>query len=190
VLLPMAPFTETSGTYVSLDGTVQSFTGVVRPLGETRPGWKVLRVLGELLGASVSRFNSSEDVRAAALANFSEASLGARVNGLREPEPVSSVLERVTDVPIYHADPLVRRGQALSLSAYGKQARVRVNAETARQIGVGAGAPVRLTQAGYVVNAVLSVDETIATGAVRVPLGTEVSAALGDASAAITVEAA
>ena len=52
VLLPIAPFTETAGSFVSTEGRLQSFVGVVRPLGETRPGWKVLRVLGSLLGLS------------------------------------------------------------------------------------------------------------------------------------------
>ncbi|WP_410958362.1 molybdopterin-dependent oxidoreductase, partial [Salmonella sp. 1202_ZJSL19Sal_0414] len=50
VLLPIAPFTETAGSFVSAEGTVQTFNGVVRPLGDTRPAWKVLRVLGSLLG--------------------------------------------------------------------------------------------------------------------------------------------
>ena len=50
-LLPIAPYTETSGTFVNAEGTVQIFNGVVRPLGDTRPAWKVLRVLGSLLGA-------------------------------------------------------------------------------------------------------------------------------------------
>jgi NADH-quinone oxidoreductase subunit G len=50
VLLPVAPFTETSGSFVNTEGRLQSFTGVVRPLGDSRPAWKVLRVLGNLLG--------------------------------------------------------------------------------------------------------------------------------------------
>ena len=49
VLLPISPFTETSGTFISTEGRVQSFNGVVAPLGETRPAWKVLRVLGNML---------------------------------------------------------------------------------------------------------------------------------------------
>ena len=53
-LLPIAPFTETSGTFVNAEGRVQGFNGVVAPLGETRPGWKVLRVLGNVLGSPVS----------------------------------------------------------------------------------------------------------------------------------------
>src|SRR6185436_10237383 len=67
VILPIAPYTETSGTFVSTDGTVQSFGGVVQPLGETRPAWKVLRVLGNLLGLAGFEHDSSEDVRREAL---------------------------------------------------------------------------------------------------------------------------
>ena len=191
VLLPITPFTETSGTYVSQDGTVQSFTGVVRPLGEARPGWKVLRVLGDLFGAEFGALNSSEDVKALALVNFSESLLGARVRMLALSDSESAGgLERVADLPIYHADPLVRRGHALSLTAFGKQPRVRVAHATAERMGLKAGDTVRVTQGGYSALATLFVDATVAVGAVRVPLATEVSAQLGDATAAITLEAA
>lgn len=67
VLLPVAPFTETAGTFVNAEGTVQTFNGVVRPLGETRPAWKVLRVLGSILGAPGFEFDTAEEVRTAAL---------------------------------------------------------------------------------------------------------------------------
>src|SRR5216684_2158394 len=67
VLLPIAPFTETSGTFVNAEGTAQTFNGVVRPLGEARPGWKVLRVLGSLLGLKGFEFDTAEEVRNAAL---------------------------------------------------------------------------------------------------------------------------
>src|SRR5690606_23621252 len=63
VLLPIAPFTETSGTFVDTEGRAQSFRGVVNPLAETRPGWKVLRVLGTLLELDGFAYNSSEQVR-------------------------------------------------------------------------------------------------------------------------------
>jgi NADH-quinone oxidoreductase subunit G len=191
VLLPIAPFAETSGTYVSQDGTVQSFTGVVRPLGETRPGWKVLRVLGDLLQANVGAFNSSEDVKAAALAGFDVSKLGAVVSAVREVDARDgNGLERVADVPIYHADSLVRRGVALSRSAYGKQARVRMNAETAKQLGLTHGATVKVTQGQGSANSTLTVDSSVASGTVRVPFATEVSALLGVATQSITVTAA
>ena len=67
VLLPIAPFTETAGSFVSTEGRLQSFKGVVQPLGETRPAWKVLRVLGNLLGVSGFEFDSAEEVRDEAL---------------------------------------------------------------------------------------------------------------------------
>ena len=190
VLLPIAPFTETSGTYVSNDGTVQSFAGVVRPLGETRPGWKVLRVLGDLLEADFSSFNSSEDVRNAALTGFSDASLGARIRTLAMPDSTAPVgLERVADVPIYHSDALARRGQALATSSYGKQPRVRLSGETASSLSLTNGARIKVTQAGQTTRATVAVDNRVPPGSVRIPLATEVSAALGNASAAVTLEA-
>ena len=63
MLLPIAPFTETSGTFVNAEGRVQSFHGVVKPLGEARPAWKVLRVLGNLLGLPGFSFETSDEVR-------------------------------------------------------------------------------------------------------------------------------
>ena len=190
VLLPIAPFTETSGTYVSNDGTVQSFAGVVRPLGETRPGWKVLRVLGDLLEADFSSFNSSEDVRNAALTGFSDASLGARIRTLAMPDSTAPVgLERVADVPIYHSDALARRGKALATTSYGKQPRVRLSGETASSLSLTNGARVKVTQAGQTTRATVAVDNRVPPGSVRIPLATEVSAALGNASAAVTLEA-
>ena len=191
VLLPIAPFTETSGTYVSQDGTVQSFTGVVRPLGETRPGWKVLRVLGDLLHANVGSFNSSEDVKAAALAGFDATKLGAVPAAIAAVTTVTATasesLERVADVPIYHADPLVRRGLALSRSAHGKQAHVRINAETAKRLNLAHGASVTVTQGVGCAVALLCVDATVPNGAVRVPLATETSAQLGSATDPVSV---
>ena len=67
VLLPIAPFTETPGTFVNAEGRVQSFHGVVKPRGETRPAWKVLRVLGNLLGLPGFEYETSEEVRDEAL---------------------------------------------------------------------------------------------------------------------------
>ena len=64
VLLPISPFTETAGTFVSCEGRVQPFNGVVKPSAETRPAWKVLRVLGSLLDLPGFEFESIDDVRA------------------------------------------------------------------------------------------------------------------------------
>ena len=60
---PIGTFAETSGTYVNLEGLWQSFAGAAQPLGEARPGWKVLRVLGNLLALAGFEYQSSEEVR-------------------------------------------------------------------------------------------------------------------------------
>ena len=70
VMLPIAPFTETAGTFVNAEGRAQSFHGVVKPLGETRPAWKVLRVLGNLLGLAGFDHETADDVRAEALGDL------------------------------------------------------------------------------------------------------------------------
>ncbi|HSQ72208.1 MAG TPA: molybdopterin-dependent oxidoreductase, partial [Rubrivivax sp.] len=88
VMLPVAPFTETAGSFVNAEGRVQSFHGVVKPLGETRPAWKVLRVLGNLLGLDGFDFETVEDVRAEALGDV--ATLPSRLDNRPVAPPAMS----------------------------------------------------------------------------------------------------
>ncbi len=80
VLLPIAPFTETSGTFVNTEGRVQSFNAVVKPLGETRPAWKVLRVLGNLLGLAGFDHDDSKEVLRDALGDTPTGNVQAFLN--------------------------------------------------------------------------------------------------------------
>ena len=119
VLLPIAPFTETSGTFVSTEGTVQSFNGVVQPLGETRPAWKVLRVLGNLLGLAGFDYDSCGRGAARGARRGRRRRGEARRTALRRGRPLagpaarSGELERIGEVPIYAADAIVRRARSL-----------------------------------------------------------------------------
>jgi NADH-quinone oxidoreductase subunit G len=113
------PVTETSGTFVNCEGRVQSFNGVVRPLGEARPGWKVLRVLGSLLAVPGFDYDSSEEVRDEVLPageDFVDG-LGNEVSAVPCVSwsliSVPGGLQRVAEVPIYSADLLARRAAAL-----------------------------------------------------------------------------
>ena len=81
VLLPIGTFAETSGTYVNLEGSWQSYAGAAAPIGEARPGWKVLRVLGNLLGLDGFEYQSSEDVRAEVRRSCRESSCPALTQG-------------------------------------------------------------------------------------------------------------
>jgi NADH-quinone oxidoreductase subunit G len=119
VLLPIAPFTETSGSFVNAEGRLQSFHAVVRPLAETRPAWKVLRVLGNLLGLSGFDADSSQAVLASV---FSGVAHGDVVNATR----LSNVSTATVDLTpasqlpcvasIYQLDGLVRRATSLQLT--------------------------------------------------------------------------
>ncbi|NJM44418.1 MAG: molybdopterin-dependent oxidoreductase, partial [Brachymonas sp.] len=121
VLLPISPFTETAGTFVNAEGRIQSFHGVVKPLGETRPGWKVLRVLGSTLGLSGFEFETAQDVAAAALkgdkefvsaSNLSNATKSSFDLGKSADEPATAL--------IYQLDSLTRRAPALQATADAK----------------------------------------------------------------------
>ncbi|QXL84760.1 NADH-quinone oxidoreductase subunit NuoG [Comamonas sp. NLF-1-9] len=128
VLLPIAPFTETSGTFVNAEGRIQSFHAAAKALGDTRPGWKVLRVLGTLLEIEGMQWEASQDVLAAitgaaagelrfvpaeVLDNTTDAALVADSGPV--PEPVSA--------SIYQLDGLVRRSRPLQMTADAHAAR-------------------------------------------------------------------
>ena len=115
VMLPIAPFTETSGTFVNTEGRVQSFKGTVKPLGEARPAWKVLRVLGNLLNVSGFDYDNSEAVRDEVLAGVDvNSKLSNTLQGLiAQPVVPTSGLQRIAEVPIYATDAIVRRSAPL-----------------------------------------------------------------------------
>ncbi|WP_353189972.1 NADH-quinone oxidoreductase subunit NuoG [Pandoraea pnomenusa] len=192
VLLPIAPFTETAGTFVNAEGLPQHFNGVVRALGETRPGWKVLRVLGNLLKLQGFEQDTAEQVRDEALAGFSAASLDNRAKAaLAAPKAAGQGLERLADVPIYSADALVRRAPSLQLTNDAKAAlRVTLPAALFDSLGLAAGDAVRVRQGDAVVTLPAARSETLPANVVRVPAATPASAALGAMFGEISVEKA
>lgn len=190
VLLPTAPFTETSGTFVNCEGLPQSFSGVVRSLGDSRPAWKVLRVLGNLLNVGGFDYDTSEVVRDEALAKpVAERLSNTTTAQTTAPAAVAAGIERLADVPIYHADPIVRRAGSLQLTAAARAAvRAGLPADLFAQLGLVNGDAVRVTQGqgSVVLPAVL--DRSLAAGVIRVPAATEASARLGAMFGAVSVE--
>jgi len=122
VLLPIAPFTETPGTFVNAEGRMQGFHAVVKPQGETRPAWKVLRVLANLLGLPGFAFESTAEVLATigdkgavpadALNNATSAAAVAATGAVAAPVVAS----------IYQLDSIVRRAPSLQLTADARNA--------------------------------------------------------------------
>ena len=129
VLLPIAPFTETPGTFVNAEGRVQSFHAVVKPLGETRPAWKVLRVLGNMLGLPGFAFESSVEVLAQvfgpAVDGRSQVAAG-KLNNASDVLPTAGAApaSRPAVASIYQLDSLVRRATSLQLTADARQGAV------------------------------------------------------------------
>ena len=123
VLLPISTFVETSGTYVNLEGLWQSFTGAAKPLGEARPGWKVLRVLGNLADVREFDYQSSEEVREELRLRCAD--IGASsYQGKHEAKATATGDVRVVDVPMYSIDAVLRRAPSLQRTREGKGAAV------------------------------------------------------------------
>ncbi len=203
VMLPIAPFAETSGSVVNAEGRLQSFHGVVKPRGETRPAWKVLRVMGNMLGLSGFDHESSEAVRDEAM--VSAGTIGTRLDntpaGLvsadgaeASPPPAGmlggATLERIADVPIYAVDSLVRRAPALQATADAKAPAVSLPTTVWTSLGLQAGARVLVTQGAASATLVAAHDPTLAPQAVRVAAGRPDTASLGAMFGAINVRKA
>ncbi|AVR88826.1 NADH-quinone oxidoreductase subunit NuoG [Thauera aromatica] len=190
VLLPIAPFSETSGTFVNCEGRVQSFTAVARPLGEVRPGWKVLRVLGNLLSLEGFGFDDSEAVRAQALPADLAAALDNGIEGVvvSSAGAAANALERVADVPIYFADALVRRAPSLQKTRDAAAPVARIAPATLAVLGLAAGQKIRVVQGGGHAELTVQADAGLAAGCVRVAAAHPSTAALGAMSGELSVE--
>jgi NADH-quinone oxidoreductase subunit G len=193
VLLPIAPFTETSGTFVNAEGRAQSFHGVVKPLGDARPAWKVLRVLGNLLGLEGFSQDSSEEVRAEALGDL--ATLGERLDNRSSDALTAAVTEqapceRVADVPIYAADSLVRRAPALQQTADARAPVASLSSAQWAQLGLSHGDKVLVTQGEQALVLPAREDSTLAPTVVRIAAGHPATSTLGAMFGPLVVEKA
>lgn len=193
VLLPIAPFTETAGTFVNAEGRAQSFNGTVKPLGDARPAWKVLRVLGNLLGLPQFDYDTSEAIRDEVTGGQSD--LSARLNNtasqaLVAAQPANTGLERVADVPIYFADALARRSAPLLKTLDGQAPKAWLSSALSAKLGVAAGQNVTVKQGNGSAVLVADIDQALPDNVVRVAASHASTSALGGMFGAIVVEKA
>ncbi|WUR11638.1 NADH-quinone oxidoreductase subunit NuoG [[Empedobacter] haloabium] len=192
VLLPIAPFAETSGTFVNCEGRAQSFNGTVKPLGEARPAWKVLRVLGNILGLPGFDYETSESIRdevlgkgvtdlSAKLSNTTKLAVKAAAFG------AGDKLERIADVPIHFADALVRRSAPLQATPDAAPPKAHISKALAEQIGVKDGDMVQVLQGTGSAILAARVDASLPANVVRVPAAHASTATLGDMFGPISV---
>ncbi|MBU3628354.1 NADH-quinone oxidoreductase subunit NuoG [Polynucleobacter sp. AP-Reno-20A-A9] len=194
VILPISAFSETVSSFVNLEGRVQTVQPSVKPLGDSRPAWRVLRVLGGLLGLDGFLFNAPEEVLGEALDDgycnrLNNKALSSSVaNGNLAP---FNGLERLADVNIYAGDQIVRRSSALQLTRDAKRGnQVGLNKNTFAELGLKEGDAVRVTQGNQSVDMPAILEANLALGAVRISAGTMASAKLGSMFGPVTISKA
>jgi NADH-quinone oxidoreductase subunit G len=192
VILPITPYSEQAGTYINIVGDVQTVQATVRPLGQARPGWKVLRVLGDLLKLDGFHFNAVDEVMNSALGGLDiPAALSNRTQVSLAPgqSPLSAGIERIADLPIYFTDAIVRRAQSLHLTVDSKNAmKAGLSPELFAQYGLKEGDAIKVTQGNHSVVMPATLQKGLASGVVRIATGTPVSAELGSSFGELIVE--
>jgi len=190
VLLPIGPFTETSGTYLNTEGRWQGFAGVAAPVGDSRPGWKVLRVLGNQFGLDDFEQHSSEEIRDALREQVGTLKMdNSQAAGTVAAAMSVSGLQRIGDVAILSVDSLVRRAAALQATPDAEAAaRCRISAAQANTSGVQEGDTVTVKQGDASTTMTVEISARVPDGCVWVQAGTDQSAALGAAFGPVTIE--
>lgn len=174
VLLPIAPFTETSGSFINMEGRLQSFHGVVKSLGESRPLWKVLRVLGNVCGVEGFDFDTSEEVLAEALGdtttlpkklnNEIELNINVFMSNIRDEQ-----LVRVGGVGIYHTDAIVRRASSLQQTSHALEPQARIHTHTLATLGLADGDAAMVQQNDSQIMVTVRADDTLPEKVVYLP---------------------
>ena len=181
VLLPIAPFTETAGTFVSMEGRVQSFHPAVRTPGDARPAWKVLRVLGSMLGVQGFDYDSIDEVRTDCLGGRDVPSLLSNRTSVPAGRHSQFLpgLKRIADVPIYFADALARRAPSLQKTNDAAPPRCWMNRALLGSLEVSPGQPVLVRQGSGEARLEAALDERLPDGCVRVAAAHPSTAGLG-----------
>lgn len=183
VLLPIGAFAETSGTFVNAAGLWQRFQGAVPPPGESRPGWKVLRVLGNLLDLKGFDYRDGAQIRDELAALCVDTIFDNRPHADFAPtqRPTETGLMRIGNVPIYALDSLVRRAPALQQMALsGSAFGVYLHPDQAATEGLNADDLVCVTQGEVTATARVMLDDRVPLGCARIPSGVAGSESLGD----------
>ena len=193
VLLPIVPFTETAGTFVNTEGTVQGFRGVVKPLGEARPAWKVLRVLGNLLGLAGFDYDSAEEVRRDVLGDGS--GVAAHLDNRLQPATAAAIaparsegVQRIAEVPIHAADAIVRRAPSLQKTRDAAPPVAWVNNALADRLGLRSGDLVRVAQGPGEAIVPAAIDDKLPADCVRLAAACPETAALGAMFGTVSIE--
>jgi len=190
VLLPMNGFSETSGTFVNCEGRWQSFAAASRAPAGSRPGWKVLRVLGNLLELDGFDQTSSEQVRDALGERIGAVSVDNTACGeaAGAVEITGDGLQRIASLPLYSVDNLVRRAEALQQTPDADVSCLQLHSADAARLGLADGDKASVAQGSATVELEVRISDSVAEGAAVVPMADEVTLALGAPFATLRVK--
>ncbi len=187
VILPIAPYAETSGTYININNTWQTVKGALLPFGEARPAWKVLRVLGNLLHCDGFDYTSTEDVLTEIKSSLAMSSPIEYSPYYPDSLPIiNDSLVRVGEWPLYRIDAIVRNAQDLQRCAASESACIKINPLTADRLQLAEVATV--SQNDIEITLPLVRDERIAADVVWVANAMPETVDLGHSFAAITIK--
>lgn len=193
ILLPLAEYFETEGTYVNAGGLWQSFSAAVHPRGRAKPGWSILRSLGNRIGLQGFDYSTTNDVLDEFRSSYSivlpnNNCKRAYIDSL---QTKTDVLVRIGDVPIYATDALVRRAAVLQQT---KDAcwpcSICMSKATAERYGVGHGEEVWINQGGDKLKLIVNIDSNVPDLCARVPSGLAGTECLGGQFTEMKIERA
>ncbi len=185
ILLPIAPFAEMSGTFINTEGKWQSFNATTLPKGDTRPGWKVIRVLGNLMNLPQFDYVSAEQIRDELKVMIDAQSFTSSVPSYNQltqssySHQTNNHLERITEWPIYRIDALVRRSIPLQQSAASILPGIYLNNAFAQQLNLTDGSKTTVKQGDGEANLAVIIDDKIPDNCVFIPAGFSETAKLG-----------
>jgi len=189
VILPMGCFSETSGSFVGIDNSRQSFSGAVAPRGDSRPGWKILRVLGNISKLKGFDYISSQDVVDEIDSQLNRRSgSGGQKPYIPSTRVLSSDLMLISEVPMYRTDSLLRHSVALQNTPETKACQfARMNQAEADKRGLDTQCEVVIAQEDRQIRLPLRIDNDIADGCIYIAAATAFSASLGSMFGQVTV---
>lgn len=182
IILPMAAFAETSGTFVNVEGRWQTFAAAAPALGDARPGWKILRVLGNLFDLCGFDYDSSEQIRDELKELVEQTPFQPLTLEFTLPNAlIPANITRITEWSLNAVDSLVRRSNALLASASNEKIAVYLNTQLAQRLQLQQDELVAVKQGEGKAQLPVTIDDRIANDCVWIPAGWELTSALGAA---------
>ncbi len=192
ILLPISPYLETSGTFINIEGRVQTFAGASKlKNSEARPAWKIIRVLGNYFDIDGFEFNSSKEILEEIERTIGEFK-GDNTATITEATALADkedVIYRCSEVNMYHSDSIVRRSEPLQNTPEAKEDRIHINADLAKKLNLERATQVLVKHGNKTIAMHLAIDDTVANDCAWTSFATATSKKLGPMYGVIELEA-